>query len=99
MPAVSHARARVLRWILLASLGAALALPAVHANAATAPVNLSPPTVSGTLLIGKLLTATPGKWSGSPAPSYAYLWQRCAVSTGVCADISGSTKASYTLVL
>src|SRR4051812_26086162 len=99
MPAVSQTRARVLRWVLLASVAAAFALPAVHANAATAPVNLSVPTVSGTLLVGKALAATPGKWSGTPSPTYAYLWQRCTVSTGTCADLSGSTKALYTLAL
>src|SRR4051812_39176377 len=99
LPAAKHVRARWLRWVLLAAVGAVVAVPGMRAEAATAPVNLTAPTVSGTLLVGKSLTAFRGVWSGSPAPSYAYLWQRCAVITGVCADISGSTKTTYMLAL
>ena len=96
---VPSQRSGWLRWSLPVVVGVAIAAPALHAAAATAPANLSPPTVSGTLLVGKVLTATAGTWSGSPTPSYAYLWQRCTVSTGVCGGISGATKTSYTLVL
>ena len=53
-------------------------LPAVGA-----PVNLSPPTISGApasetgkLRRGQTLTAAPGTWSNSPE-TYAYEWLRC----------------------
>ena len=58
----------------LASAGAAAGGP---------PVNQSPPTISGTLRVGELLTASPGEWTPQPA-SYGYSWFRddVAVKTG-----------------
>jgi hypothetical protein len=41
------------------------------------------------------LTASPGVWSGTPAPTFAYQWQRCNQSGSGCAPISGATGASY----
>ena len=45
------------------------------------PTNTSPPTISGTIATGQDVTCLPGTWTGSP--TYAYLWQRNGVSTGV----------------
>src|SRR5205085_5673815 len=47
---------------------------------------------------GQTLTANPGTWSGSPAPTYAYQWQRCGSGGSGCADIVGATASSYALV-
>lgn len=43
-------------------------------NAATLPVNTSPPSISGSTAVGSTLTVTPGTWTGSPAPTLTYLW-------------------------
>ena len=38
----------------------------------TAPANTVPPSISGTFKEGSTLTAAPGTWSGSPAPTFTY---------------------------
>ena len=55
----------------------------------------SPPTISGSTVQGQVLTAATGSWSGTPAPTFTYIWQRC--TAGVCNAISGATAATYTL--
>jgi hypothetical protein len=57
-------------------------------------VNLTVPTISGTLQQGQSLTASPGTWLDTPA-SYTYQWQDC--SSGSCSDIPQATVSSYTL--
>jgi K+-transporting ATPase c subunit len=61
-----------------------------------APVNTSPPTVSGTAEVGKQLTGRRGEWSGNPT-DYNFFWTRCDRNGGSCANISGATRATYTL--
>lgn len=53
-----------------------------------APVNLEPPTISGTPQVGKKLTADPGTWD-TEGLEFTYQWQ----ANGV--DIPGATSASY----
>ena len=67
-------------------------------SASAPPANTSPPTISGTLLDGQLLTAAPGVWSGQPAPTFAYQWSRCNSSGSSCSPIAGAQSATYTLV-
>jgi hypothetical protein len=38
------------------------------------PVNSSPPTIAGTPHQGDTLIASPGGWSGYPAPTFSYVW-------------------------
>ena len=99
---VSVVRAR--RWTFLSStalvVGAAAAAAAVlsagaDAHSAATPSNTSPPTVTGTAVLGETLTATAGSWTGTPPLSFALAWQRCDASGGACAAIAGETGLSY----
>jgi hypothetical protein len=63
----------------------------------TAPKNTSPPTISGNTQEGSTLTVNPGSWSGTPAPSFSYQWERCTGTGGGCAFISGATGTTYQL--
>lgn len=55
-----------------------------------APVNTSPPEISGVLAPGQTLTGNHGTWTGSPT-SYTYRWLRDGVAIG------GATAQTYTL--
>lgn len=55
------------------------------------PVNIAVPTISGTVTQGSTLTSTTGTWTGAPAPTFTYQWQR---GTN---DISGATNNTYTI--
>src|SRR5207247_1717577 len=72
------------------------ATPVVTALVAAAPVNLTPPAITGTAQVGNTLTVSNGTWSNSPT-SYGYQWARCDSAGGNCAAISGATSNSYAL--
>jgi len=69
--------------ILLASVGNSYG---------SAPVNTVAPAVTGTATFGSTLTTTNGTWTGAPAPTFTYQWQR------VTTNISGATSSTYILV-
>ncbi|MGZ4194768.1 MAG: lysyl oxidase family protein [Solirubrobacteraceae bacterium] len=58
-----------------------------------APVNASPPTITGTVQAGQKLSASTGSWTGTHPLSYAYHWQLCHPR---CANVTGATSSSYT---
>ena len=60
------------------------------------PANALPPSISGTLVDGQVLTASNGTWLNDPA-SYGYQWQGCDNSAANCGNIAGATGSSYTL--
>ncbi len=73
-------------------------LLASSANTLSAPVDKSGPTISGNVWLGGQLTVSPGSWSGSPSPTYAYQWNRCTTtSRSSCAPIPGATDSTYTV--
>jgi len=82
------------------SAGAAEAAsaPTAAIQAARVPANTEPPSVSGVLRAGEILTTTTGTWSGEPAPTYAYAWERCQAASLACTAITGETAATYRLV-
>lgn len=61
--------------------------------AAMAPVDITPPGITGTVQQGSTLTASPGTWTGTPAPTYSYQWQDC--STSGCTSVVGATGSIY----
>ncbi len=61
---------------------------------ASPPTNTSPPIISGTPQVGRVLAASTGGWTGGPT-SYAYSWQRCDGAGSSCAAIAGATSSAY----
>jgi hypothetical protein len=80
-----------------AGSGVAVSRPTdVVAATGSAPKNTSAPAISGTLQDGSTLTVSPGAWSGTPAPTISYQWQRCT-GAGACDNIAGATGTTYVL--
>ncbi len=78
----------------------AVLVPTVSARQQDIPANTAEPTISGSPAQGQTLTAAPGTWTGTPAPTFAYQWLRCPPSGGAsdgsdCASIDGATTTSY----
>ena len=63
------------------------------ANPPAAPVNQSPPTLSGAAAIGQQLTCSPGVWTGSPTFSYQFVRSTSAGDVG----IASAGPTSYTV--
>ncbi len=59
-------------------------------------VNTALPQISGTAQVGQVLTASPGIWTSTTTPTYAYQWRQCNAA-GSCTDIPGATSPTYTL--
>jgi streptogramin lyase len=60
-----------------------------------AVANTEAPKITGSVIQSATLSASNGKWSGSPN-AYSYQWRRCA-SAGSCVAIAGATNPSYKL--
>lgn len=60
------------------------------------PNATSPPTISGQVAYGEILTASAGGWGGDPVRIYTYQWKRCTAEGGGCANIDGATFSGYT---
>lgn len=68
---------------------------------ASKPVNATEPTISGTLVQGRTLTASSGSWTGQQPISYAYRWVRCGTDGGLpdgsnCQQLN-ATSSTYVL--
>ena len=72
----------------------------VAAPAITPPAPIAPdPSISGTLVEGKVVQGVHGGWTGSPT-SYEYRFQRCtSTDPATCVDVTGvlGEPARYTL--
>ncbi len=69
------------------------------------PASTATAAVTGTARVGSTLTASAGTWTGTPTPTVATTWVRCAsvqsassttLATG-CATISGASGSTYVL--
>jgi hypothetical protein len=70
-------------------------------SAAFGPISGTPfvtavPAVTGTLIVGHVLSATTGTWNPAGS-SYAYQWQRSTNNGSTWIAISGATSSTYTL--
>jgi alpha-tubulin suppressor-like RCC1 family protein len=62
--------------------------------AAVTPRIVEAPVISGAHEEGQLLTVSNGTWSGTPANSYSYQWERCNAAKH-CDEIDGATESTY----
>ncbi|HEY5142240.1 MAG TPA: hypothetical protein VII98_01950 [Solirubrobacteraceae bacterium] len=63
----------------------------------TPPANVSRPSILGTSLEGRTLSADRGTWSGSAPLIYAYQWLRCEPNGTLCSNIDGETTPAHQL--
>jgi len=71
------------------------AMVAAQAIASTQiPTNTAAPSISGTINMGELLTASEGTWQGFPRPTYSYEWLECSgeVAAALSTRPSGCTE-------
>jgi hypothetical protein len=82
------------------SAGGATATSAPTAAVAgpTAPMNTSPPSITGTPQVTRQVSGDPGSWSGDAPIAFAYRWSSCDADGGGCQPIDGATDATYTPV-
>jgi hypothetical protein len=60
------------------------------------PIDTSLPVINGAVIEGQTLDASAGTWLNDPS-AYTYQWQDCNSSGASCTNVSGATKASYSL--
>jgi hypothetical protein len=58
------------------------------------PTLLTPPTITGSPVVGQTVSETRGTWTGAPT-SYAQQWLDCDAAGGGCTPIAGATAQSY----
>src|SRR5581483_11534068 len=59
------------------------------------PVDINPPSISGSPVVGETLTEIPGTWTGDPT-SYLYAWFECDPVLDLCVQID-AFGPTYTL--
>jgi hypothetical protein len=79
------------------STGSATAASNATATVVGPPVNTATPTVEGSLVVGSVITANPGGWTGRQPIQFSYRWLRCNTGGGDCVSIGGGTGRTYRL--
>ena len=59
------------------------------------PVNTAAPFPRGSMVVGQVVTAESGTWTGKSPISFSYRWLRCNSGGGECASIAGATSRNY----
>jgi hypothetical protein len=77
---------------------AAMVSAAVASAQTSPPTNTTRPTITGSLVVGKVLTAHVGAWSGTAPITYSFQWQRCNSTATDCNMISEASQ-SQTYIL
>jgi hypothetical protein len=72
-------------------MSALVVVAAASAAPQVAPVNVEPPTITGTARVGELLTAQNGTWENSPT-EFRYRWLRCNPGGNSCAVLPADGK-------
>ena len=83
--------------LVVAAITALLLPLSGTAQPQAAPVNTSPPTISGTAAKGQTLVAGTGSWSGTAPISFVFEWRRCDSAGANCSSIAGATNTTYVL--
>jgi hypothetical protein len=71
----------------------------VAGTAAEAPRNTVRPAVTGDAVVGRVLTAENGTWTGDPAPTFTHRWLRCNRAGNGCLFIPGANRQTYAVRL
>ena len=79
------------------STAASNATARVPAPDAGRPVNVQPPTLSGTPAEGQTLRVTPGTWNGVQPITFTFEWLRCDTAGNNCIVQAGFNDDAYTL--
>lgn len=61
------------------------------------PANSAAPAITGQPVVGEILNANRGTWTGTEPITYVYQWQRCNTSGAACANITGAAQPAYTV--
>ncbi|MCU1458214.1 MAG: hypothetical protein JWL73_2306 [Actinomycetia bacterium] len=62
---------------------------------AAAPVNDVRPALTGTPVVGRIMSGIPGAWNASPPPALVGVWLQCDSSGNTCNPIAGSGSQTY----
>jgi len=81
------ARLRFARLFVPLALAGLVIVAAAAAAPLAAPVNVEPPTISGTARVGEALTAHRGTWDNAPT-TYRFRWLRCNPLGNSCVLLS-----------
>ena len=84
------------KFLRMAAGIATVALACAGGASAAAPQTTLPPTISGTPIVGKTLTAGNGLWRNNPT-TFTYQWMRCDAKGNNCHSLNGATKRTYDL--
>lgn len=76
-----------------AGFSTATSAPTPTIQQASAPSNSALPVISGTAIVGQILTVSNGTWTGTAPINYTYQWLRGSTS------IPGATANTYTVVI
>ena len=67
------------------------------------PSNTTPPYISGSVVVGSIITTTNGSWSGTPSPTFTRQWKRGGTNVGTggttYTTVSGDIGSTITCVV